>query len=385
MPEHALVAPPTLTSIPPNVPSRGPQLNGVYIGMIVPATVFVAVRLVWKYCQPKGLGLDDLCIFIAIVLDFVHTGLGIATVQYGFGHHAVDIPRPDYRKAIMLWYVCQIIYKMLVGFTKLAILFLYLRLFPQQWLRQSCWVTGTIVFVGSLAFAIASIFECNPIHKLWDRKQPGTCFNIGASWYAYAAFNALADIVIIVLPMVPIWKLQLRWPQKAAIAGVFLTGAFVCFTSIMRIVSLPASAKSHEPTCKPPITHPPPPSTDTQVGGSVDAVTWAEIEGGVGIICACLPALRAPFVKAYRRVFGSVTGRSTHNRNYNEFHNDTDGTAVSHSHHGGHVSKRDYWEDGIPLSTSRAQRDESEESGERVSEEKVLGGIVKTVDVRITR
>ena len=58
---------PALHSIPTGVPDRGPQLNAVYIGMVVPATVIVAVRLGWKYCQPKGLGLDDLFIAFAIV------------------------------------------------------------------------------------------------------------------------------------------------------------------------------------------------------------------------------------------------------------------------------------------------------------------------------
>ena len=58
---------PALHSIATGVPNRGPELNAVYIGMVVPATVIVAVRLGWKYHQPKGLGLDDLCIFLAIV------------------------------------------------------------------------------------------------------------------------------------------------------------------------------------------------------------------------------------------------------------------------------------------------------------------------------
>ena len=48
---------PDLHSIPTGVPNRGPQLNAVYIGMVVHATIIVAIRLGWKYHQPKGLGL----------------------------------------------------------------------------------------------------------------------------------------------------------------------------------------------------------------------------------------------------------------------------------------------------------------------------------------
>ena len=100
---------------------------------------------------------------------------------------------------------------------------------------------------------MASVFECNPIHKVWDRRIPGSCFDLGASWYAYAAFNTICDLIIIIMPMPAIWRLQLKWTQKVSLAAVFLLGWFVVFTSIMRIVSLGASAKSKEPTCMHPL------------------------------------------------------------------------------------------------------------------------------------
>lgn len=207
-------------------------------------------------------------------------------VQYGFGHHAIDLPPFDLRKAIAVrtnfpilvlmranqssqfWYGCQIVYKFLVGFTKLAIIFLYLRIFTQWNLKKFSYILASIVAIGSFAFGIASIFECNPIHKLWDRKQPGTCFDLGASWYAYAAFNTICDLIIIVMPMPAIWRLQLQWTQKGSLAAVFLLGWFVVFTSIMRIVSLPASAKSKEPTCmpsSPPSFNPPQPNLSSSL------------------------------------------------------------------------------------------------------------------------
>ena len=58
----------------------------------------------------------------------------------------------------------------------------------------------------------------------------------------------------------------------------------------MRIIYLAQSAASTEPTW-----------------GSVSASIWAELEGGVGIICACLPTLRAPAVRVLRKTVGIVT------------------------------------------------------------------------------
>ena len=52
-----------------DVPNRGPQLIAVYVGMVVPATIVTTIRLVWRHYNPPGLGLDDLCIAIALVSD----------------------------------------------------------------------------------------------------------------------------------------------------------------------------------------------------------------------------------------------------------------------------------------------------------------------------
>ncbi len=65
------------------------------------------------------------------------------------------------------------------------------------------------------------------------------------------------------MPMPAIWRLQLKLTQKLSLAAVFLLGWFVVFTSIMRLVSLPASAKSKEPTCTVPRFFPFPPLLST--------------------------------------------------------------------------------------------------------------------------
>jgi hypothetical protein len=74
-----------------------------------------------------------------------------------------------------------------------------------------------------------------------------------------------------------------------------LTHHSVIVTAIMRIIYLPQSAASKEPTW-----------------GSVNASIWAELEGGVGIICACLPTLRAPAMRLVRSLLGSSTQSDSH-------------------------------------------------------------------------
>ncbi|KAK4555641.1 hypothetical protein LTR86_007394 [Recurvomyces mirabilis] len=276
-----------------SVARRQSELVGVYIGMVVPATAFVAVRLAFRQWLMKGaLGSDDWAIVIAIVLTWIHTGLGLAWVANGFGKHAVDIPKQDLHKALMYWYIFQIIYNFVVGFTKLSIALLYLRIFGDgnRWFRPTAIGTSIVIVVGAVAFAIPSIIECHPIHRTWDRTLPGTCFPLLPYWYAHAVFNVLCDVWLIVLPLPVIKQLQMRTWQKVGLGATFGVGGFVIFTAIMRIINLAESAASTEPTW-----------------GSVSAFIWAELEGGVGIICACLPTLRAPAARVLRRTVGLVT------------------------------------------------------------------------------
>lgn len=71
-----------------------------------------------------------------------------------------------------------------------------------------------------------------------------------------------------------------------------LTTGSVTFSSIFRATTIAASASDPDPTF-----------------GPIPATIWSVIEANTGIICACMPMLRSPFV----RVFGPLLGsrRST--------------------------------------------------------------------------
>lgn len=63
----------------------------------------------------------------------------------------------------------------------------------------------------------------------------------------------------------------------------------VTFASIYRATTIAASASDPDPTW-----------------GPIPATIWSVIEANAGIVCACLPMLRSPFV----RLFGPIFGRS---------------------------------------------------------------------------
>lgn len=76
----------------------------------------------------------------------------------------------------------------------------------------------------------------------------------------------------------------------------------VCFTSAMRMMALKTGAKSSDPN-----------------RGTLGSTVWTIVEADTGIICACLPMLRAPFGRMFPGFF-SRNRSNTNSRSKNLGH-----------------------------------------------------------------
>lgn len=165
-----------------------------------------------------------------------------------------------------------------------------------------------VVVVGyGVASAIATILQCGPISRAWDKTVTGTCFTLTAFWYANASYAIVTDLILLVLPMRVIWRLQLGIAQKIAVLMVFALGGVVTVCSIIRMTTLATSSTSADPTCRSTcilqiivwLTFPP--SVD-----DVSSTKWANIEENIAVLCACLPVFRRPLAILFPRLFSSL-------------------------------------------------------------------------------
>ena len=123
-----------------------------------------------------------------------------------------------------LFYVAQAFYNVNINMTKGSILFLYLRIFVQRMFRIICWIMLVIVLSYLIASMAASIFQCTPVARAWDKSIPGTCVNITMNWYANAGFSIATGVIILVLPMPIIHSLRLQTNQKIGLMFIFGLG-----------------------------------------------------------------------------------------------------------------------------------------------------------------
>jgi len=176
--------------------------------------------------------------------------------------------------------MAQVTYKAAINLVKCCILLLYLRLFNVvRWFRLSCWGLLTIVAMYCTASIMATIFQCRPVIRAFDKDTPGTCIDTAKFWFANAGFSIATDIMILLLPMPLVWKLEVPVTQKVALVAVFTVGIFAVITSCMRVTTLDLFATSPDNTY------------------NIENVMWTIIEPNVAVVCSCLPILRSLVVR----------------------------------------------------------------------------------------
>jgi hypothetical protein len=87
----------------------------------------------------------------------------------GLGFHFWDIPMTDYMVPFQVYTLAgTMVYSLSLAFSKISILFLYLRLSTVRWFRILVWILLGIVVSYAVIYNLISLFGCKPIAASWD-------------------------------------------------------------------------------------------------------------------------------------------------------------------------------------------------------------------------
>ncbi|KAF2204314.1 hypothetical protein GQ43DRAFT_478314 [Delitschia confertaspora ATCC 74209] len=291
-PHGALPAPSGVTS---DLNSKKTSLQNAYMAalivMLVVPTITVFLRLYIKILIMKVFKLADVTCLIGFLNFIAEITLGFIFLNVGMGKHAWNVSVHSYARLAELLNIQQVIYMPAILFTKLSILWQLFDIFvPFRTGRNSRWYSlNALILLNIVFFTILGfleIFQCNPRTKIWDPTAKGTCININQTFVATGVINVIDDFIILIIPLVWTWKLQLRLKQKIGVSLIFATGFFACLTSVMRLAM---SIKSLD---------------NPDISISLAPVSlWAVAEVSAGLVVSCLPVIP--------RLFG---GRSTKTR-----------------------------------------------------------------------
>ena len=69
------------------------------------------------------------------------------------------------------------------------------------------------------------VFQCTPISKAWEPLKPGKCIDWLSFLWGNSVSSCIIDWMILAVPVVPVWKLQMSLAQKTLVAGAFALGS----------------------------------------------------------------------------------------------------------------------------------------------------------------
>jgi hypothetical protein len=113
---------------------------------------------------------------------------------------------------------------LVTAFTKMSVLLLYHRIFPQDWLRKAVYLGCVLFLIQGTVFFFLVVFQCNPVGLVYDKTLTGSCLNIHAITLAGSAVALFDDIAVIILPIPSILKLRLRLGRKLSVVSIMCVG-----------------------------------------------------------------------------------------------------------------------------------------------------------------
>ena len=120
-------------------------------------------------------------------------------------------------------------YGFCIFFVKLSILLQYVQIFVPSKTRNMMYLASHALIWTNLLFYLIStfleIFACKPIAKAWNPLiTTGHCINVLALNVAASSINSVSDLLILILPQVSIWRLQMSLKRKIQISTIFAIG-----------------------------------------------------------------------------------------------------------------------------------------------------------------
>ncbi|KAI0428587.1 putative alpha-xylosidase [Xylaria sp. FL1042] len=254
----------------------------VFVAVFTPLQVtlvllrFYAARLI-----SRTHGADDWLVVSAILGQLVMVGLAIGSVeQGGVGYHVGYLAdtHPEtipvffkYLLAISAWYL------LIVNLAKIAVLFVFRRLFPQRFVGYIIYGIGFILVAAPLASLIAVLAACHPFSANWgsSQVQASHCINKEALFVWNSFPNIVTDVAMLGLPLPIVWRLHASTQLKLGLTITFLVGGSGLVASIFRFVAFSRTNSFTDATYS-----------------AVELIIWTIAEPGIYLICVCVMMYR---------------------------------------------------------------------------------------------
>ena len=204
---------------------------------------------------------------------------------------------------------------------KLALLTIMLRIFsPDRQKVMIIYASITILLLYYIPALFIKIFFCKPISTYWlgPDVTGGSCLDQRSVIIADSAISIASDLWILILPVPMLWSLQMSLKRKLRVVGILGAGGLATGFSVWRLYMMVEESETADTTWfwihavltayVPFLTNPKP---DLRHGSDLYSM-YRNAEAGIGLICACLPALSSYIASLKSRADSSYRSYKSH-------------------------------------------------------------------------
>lgn len=124
--------------------------------------------------------------------------------------------------------ISEVLYGVVMWLCKLSIFLLYLRVFsPHRWTARLAYLGIVLSFMVYFSTSVVFAVTCTPRgNQSWLEALVTKRCTTGsyAPGYVQGSFGVFFDLYLFVLPIWPVWQLQMERKKKIAVSAIFATG-----------------------------------------------------------------------------------------------------------------------------------------------------------------
>ncbi|KAL5114215.1 hypothetical protein ACEQ8H_007917 [Pleosporales sp. CAS-2024a] len=259
----------------------------------------VALRFAARSQKRQSLRADDWFCLIALLLSFglattLFIGVAQKALAYPTSVAAPPLDRPtaldtSNEKTMILQYIFLVISVPTLGAIKISVVCFYRRIFVVD--KSNLKDVTNAIYLCALAiiglwtggFCFALMFACKGHFTAWWTPAVDLltkCVHTVELVFAFVVSDFLSDCIILILPIPMIWELHLPLSRKIGVLFVFLLGIMATVASLMRMIWVFWARIAGFDA-----------SLDQDLLITTSLFLYM-LEASLGIIAACLPALR---------------------------------------------------------------------------------------------
>lgn len=222
-------------------------MYAVGITMPIICTGATIARFLSRKYMKVAYGADDWTAVAALIL-IISCGTiliaGDATHTLGWDSQSAveagNTEHPRYKLDNKFQYAFNIISIVTIGLIRLAIGLLYRRIFREPIVRAVNWTVMGIVVCWTVAFSLMFFFACGT--DISANFAPPDVADQHCRIYSFVPLASMAitdsiiDVMLLLIPIVPVWRLRMPMSRKISVLLLFAIGVFSIAASMTRMV-----------------------------------------------------------------------------------------------------------------------------------------------------